>query len=227
MSRCPSITGRVTTRPAGNLSLPSEVTWVQPWGSRAYIASFQAATLKLKTPYSVDGRTILGRTLTVTDGKFKPSTATVSYQWLRNGVPIPGATGVSYIVATDDVAQLLGVVVTGSVPGVEPISQTISLTNPVRSVPVCSVRTQRKKGGKVIVHFEVDAPGILEPDGSVVIKVGPHQRTVTLKKGKAIARFVDVDPGRYRVRCQYAGGTLVVAGKVRDWVRVPGKGPNA
>ena len=36
-----------------------------------------------------------------------------------------------------------------------------------------------------------------------------------------------VPSGRYRVRCQYAGGTLVVAGKVRDWVRVPGKGPNA
>jgi hypothetical protein len=61
----------------------------------------------------------------------------------------------------------------------------------------------------------------------VVIKVGPHQRTVTLKKGKAIARFVGVDPGRYRVRCQYAGGTLVEPGSARDWVRVPGKGPFA
>jgi hypothetical protein len=186
-----------------------------------------AATLKLKTPYAVDGRTVLGHTLSVVDGRFKPRTATITYQWLRNGVPIPGATGVSYVVATEDVAQLLGVVVTGSVPGVEPVSQTITLTDPVRSVPACSVRTQRKQGGKVIVHFEVAAPGILEPDGTVVIKVGPHQRTVTLDKGKAIARFVGVDPGRYRVRCQYAGGTLVEPGKARDWVRVPGKGPFA
>jgi hypothetical protein len=86
------------------------------------------------------------------------------------------------------------------------------------------VRTQRKKGGKVIVHFEVTAPGIAEPDGTVLIKVGSHERTIALKKGQAIARFVGVDPGRYRVRCQYAGGTLVEPGRARDWVRVPGKG---
>jgi hypothetical protein len=210
-----------TACPGGNL-------YAQLGNLRAATAGvIAAATLKLKTPYTVDGRTVLGRTLTVGAGRFKPRTATVSYQWARNGVAITGATGASYVVATEDVAQLLGVIVTGAVPGVEPVSQIINLTNPVRSVPACSVRTQRKKGGKVIVHFEVDAPGILEPDGSVVIKVGPHQRTVTLKKGKAIARFIGVDPGHYRVRCQYAGGTLVEPGSARDWVRVPGKGPFA
>ena len=41
--------------------------------------------------------------------------------------------------------------------------------------------------------------------------------------------FVDelVDPGRYRVRCKYAGGTLIEPGGARDWVRVPGHGPLA
>jgi hypothetical protein len=38
------MTGSVTTLPLGNLSLPSEVTWVKPCGSRPYIASFQAAS---------------------------------------------------------------------------------------------------------------------------------------------------------------------------------------
>jgi len=186
-----------------------------------------AATLKLKVPFAVDGRTVLGRTLTVGDGRFKPRDAAISYQWLRNGAAIAGAGGASYDIVTEDVGQVLGVVVTGTLPGVAPVSQTITLTNAVHSVPTCSVRTQRKSGGKVIVHFEVVAPGIAVPDGTVVIKVGPHQRTVTLKKGKAIARFVNVDPGRYRVRCQYAGGTLVEPGKARDWIRVPGKGPYA
>jgi hypothetical protein len=210
-----------TACPGGNL-------YAQLNNLRAATAGvIAAATLKLKTPFAVDGRTILGHTLTVGDGRFKPRGATVTYQWLRNGAPIEGAVGASYVVVTEDVGQLLGVVVTGSLPGVAPVSQTINLTNAVRSVPVCSVRTQRKSGGKVIVHFEATAPGIAEPDGTVVIKVGPHQRTVTMKKGKAIARFVDVDPGRYRVRCQYAGGTLVEPGKARDWVRVPGKGPFA
>jgi hypothetical protein len=210
-----------TACPGGNL-------YAQLGNVRAATAGvISAATLKLKAPFEVVGRPVLGHTLTVADGRFKPRTATVSYQWLRNGVPIAGAVLASYVAAPEDVAQVLGVVVTGSVPGVAPVSQTITLTDPVHSVPVCETHTQRKHGGKVIVHFEVTAPGIVEPDGTVVIKVGPHQRTVNLKKGKAIARFIGVDPGRYRVRCQYAGGTLVEPGKARDWVRVPGKGPFA
>jgi hypothetical protein len=131
------------------------------------------------------------------------------------------------VLATEDVAQTMSVVVTGTLPGVDPVSQTVPVAKAVSSVPVCTVRTQRKRGGKVIVHFELTAPGIAEPDGTVVIKVGKHQRTVTVKKGKAVARFVGVDPGRYRVRCQYAGGTLVEPGNARDWIRVPGKGPFA
>jgi hypothetical protein len=227
--------GRVVTLPVidghrdtNDTACPGGNLYAQLGNLRAATAGvITAATLKLKTPYSVDGRTVLGHTLTVGNGKFKPRGATVTYQWLRNGAAIAGAVGATYVVATEDVGQLLGVVVTGSLAGAAPVSQTINLTDPVRSVPVCSVHTQRKPGGKVIVHFEVAAPGIAEPDGTVVIKVGPHQRTVNLKKGKAIARFVKVDPGRYRVRCQYAGGTLVEPGKARDWVRVPGKGPYA
>ncbi|HET6937574.1 MAG TPA: N-acetylmuramoyl-L-alanine amidase [Nocardioides sp.] len=210
-----------TACPGGNL-------YAQLGNLRAASAGvIAAATLKLKVPYAVDGRTVLGHLLTVGNGRFKPRGAAVTYQWLRNGAAIAGAVGASYVVVAEDVGQLLGVVVTGSLPGVAPVSQTIGLANPVSSVPVCSVRTQRKSSGKVIVHFEVAAPGVAEPDGTVVIKVGPHQRTVALKKGTAIARFVGVDPGRYRVRCQYAGGTLVEPGKARDWVRVPGKGPFA
>jgi len=227
--------GRVVTLPVidghrdtNDTACPGGNLYAQLAGVRAATAGvIAAATLKLKTPYDVRGRSILGRTLTVADGKFKPADATVSYQWLRAGLPITGATGASYVVAAEDVAQVLGVVVTGTLPNVPPVSQTINLAKAVRSVPVCTTKIQRKPGGKVIVHFELTAPGIAEPDGTVVIKVGSHERTVPVTKGKAIARFLDVDPGRYRVRCQYAGGTLVEPGRARDWVRVPGKGPFA
>ncbi len=186
-----------------------------------------AATLKLKVPYVARGKTIIGHTLTVADGRFKPKGATVTYQWLRNGVGIEGATGATYVLGVDDVGQLLGVVVTGSLPGVAPVSQRIDLAKPCRSVPICTVRTQRKSGRKVIVHLEVTAPGIAEPDGTVLVQVGDRQRTVTVKKGKAIARFVGVDPGRYKVRCHYKGGALIRKGKASDWIRVPGRGPFA
>ena len=210
-----------TACPGGNL-------YAQLGNVRAATAGvIAAATLKLTTPFDVKGRSILGHKLRAADGEFKPSDATVSYQWLRNGFPIYGATAASYAVAPEDVAQMLGVVVTGSLPNVPPVSQRIDLAKAVRSVPVCTTRAQRKPGGMVIVHFEVTAPGIAEPDGTVVIKVGSHERTVAVKKGQAIARFLGVDPGRYRVRCKYAGGTLIEPGGARDWVRVPGRGPLA
>jgi hypothetical protein len=227
--------GKVVTLPVidghrdtNDTSCPGDNLYAQLTGIRAAAAGvIAAATLKLKTPYGVDGRAVLGHTLTVADGKFKPKDATVSYQWLRNGIPIDGAVGGAYVAATEDVAQQLGVVVTGTLAGAAPVSQAIDIAGAVSSVPVCTAKAERKPGGKVIVHFELSAPGIAVPDGTVVIKVGKHQRTVTVKKGKAIARFLGVDPGRYRVRCQYAGGTLVEPGKARDWVRVPGKGPLA
>ena len=74
------------------------------------------------------------------------------------------------------------------------------------------------------MHVEVTAPGIAEPDGQVVVMLGKRTRTVTVKKGKAIARFIGVDPGRWKVRCKYSGGTNIRPGKASDWVRVPGKG---
>ena len=210
-----------TACPGGNL-------YAQLANLRAATAGIiAAATLKLKAPYDVHGKTILGHTLTVSEGRFKPSEAAVTYQWVRNTYPIPGAVGPTYVVTPDDVGQLLGVVVTGSLPGVAPVAQGINLAKPCRSIPVCSLRTQRKKGGMVIVHLDVTAPGVAEPDGTALILVGDRQRTVQVKKGKAIARFLDLDPGRYKVRCHYSLGTMIRPGKASDWVRVPGRGPYA
>jgi hypothetical protein len=227
--------GRVVTLPVidghrdtNDTACPGGNLYAQLANLRAATAGvIAAATLKLKRPYDVSGRTILGHTLAVGDGKFKPRDAAVSYQWLRNGLPIEGAVGPSYVITPEDVAQQMGVVVTGTLPGVPPVSQRIDLAKPVRTVPVCTVRTARKPGGRVIVHFQLTAPGIAEPDGTVVIKVGHRSRTLTVKKGKATARFIAVPPGKYRVRCQYAGGTLIKRGSARDWIRVPGKGPFA
>ena len=215
-------------RDTNDTACPGANVYAQLGNLRAATAAVIAASsLKLKKPFKVKGDAWLNGTLRVARGKFKPSDAAVTYQWTRNGVAIPGAVGSSYVVTEADVAQIVGAVVTGSVVGAPPISQTVALPEACKSVPVCSVRTQRKRGGKVIVHLEVSAPGVPEPDGTVVIKVGDRERTVQVKKGKAIARILGMPPGRYRVRCQYAGGTLVLPGKARDWVRVPGKGPLA
>jgi N-acetylmuramoyl-L-alanine amidase len=227
--------GKVVTLPVidghrdtNDTACPGGNVYSQLGNIRAATAGVIAASLlKLKRPYHLSGDPWLGGTLVVGGGKFKPRDAVVAYQWTRNGVPISGATGTTYVVTEADVAQLVGVIVSGSTPTAGPITQGIDLPGPCRSVPTCAVRTQRRPGGKVIVHLEVTAPGIAEPDGTVVIKVGDRERTVAVTKGKAVARFLGLSPGRYRVRCKYAGSPLVQPGGARDWVRIPGKGPYA
>lgn len=227
--------GRVVTLPVidghrdtNDTACPGGNLFAQLANLRAATAGvITAATLKLKTPYGVKGKTILGHTLTVGDGKFKPTEAAVGYQWLRNGAAITGAVASTYVLTPEDVGQAIGVIVTGTIAGAAPVQQGVVVDRPVRSIPVCTVRTQRKPKGKVIVHVDVTAPGILVPDGQVVVILGKRTRTVQVKKGKAIARFVGVEPGRWKVRCKYSGGTNIRPGKASDWVRVPGKGPNA
>ena len=41
-------------------------------------------------------RPLVGNTLTVMDGAWDPVDATLTHQWLRNDVPILGATGTTY-----------------------------------------------------------------------------------------------------------------------------------
>jgi hypothetical protein len=186
-----------------------------------------ASNLKLKKDFDVSGATVVGSTLTVADGKFKPKEAAVSYQWTRGGTPIDGAVASTYVLTDLDVAQSVGVVVTGTLAGAAPVSQTVTAATPTRTFPTFAVKTQRRPGGKAVIHLSVTAAGVAAPDGTVKIKVGSRSRTVAVKNGKAVARFLGMSPGRYRVRCQYAGGTFLEPGKARDWVRIPGKGPNA
>ena len=97
--------GRVVTLPVidghrdtNDTACPGGNLYAQLGAVRAATAGVIAAsTLKLKTPYTLKGRPIVGRTLKVVDGKFKPSTAAVTFQWVRNEVAIVGATAATYV----------------------------------------------------------------------------------------------------------------------------------
>jgi hypothetical protein len=62
----------------------------------------------------VQGTPSLGGTLTATTGTWTPTGLSHSYQWLRDGTPISGATAKTYAPATSDVGHQLRVRVTAS-----------------------------------------------------------------------------------------------------------------
>lgn len=69
------------------------------------------------TAPTVGGAVRVGSTLTLTGGGFSPVPTTVTRQWLRNGVPVAGRTGVSYLLGSSDAGRIITVRMTATRAG--------------------------------------------------------------------------------------------------------------
>ena len=85
-------------------------------------ASIPAGTLTAPSP-TISGTARVGSMLTGTAGSWTPGT-TLSYQWLRDGGVISGATGAKYMVTAEDSGKAISVTVTGSSLGY--VTQTVT-----------------------------------------------------------------------------------------------------
>lgn len=70
--------------------------------------------LTATTPVTITGEPRVGRDLTATPPTWSDPAARTTYQWMRSGSAIPGATNRVYTVQADDVAQRITVEATGS-----------------------------------------------------------------------------------------------------------------
>lgn len=101
-----SLTVRVTGTKAGYATAVRE---------SAPTATVVAGTLVAPTPI-ITGTPTVGSTLTANPGTWT-SGSTLTYQWLRSGVAIPGATARSYKLVSADQADAMSVRVTGTKAG--------------------------------------------------------------------------------------------------------------
>lgn len=65
---------------------------------------------------TLEGSGTVGSTLVAHKNTWSPAKVRYTYQWLRNGVPISGATDVRYTVTAADRSTVLSAAVTGSLP---------------------------------------------------------------------------------------------------------------
>ncbi|MDQ1083948.1 MULTISPECIES: hypothetical protein [Microbacterium] len=84
-------------------------------------------TLTGATP-TISGTTKVGYTLTAKAGTWAPAPVTLSYQWLRNGVAISGATASTYKLTSTDKGKRITVRVTGIKAGYTTLAKTSAAT---------------------------------------------------------------------------------------------------
>ena len=97
-------------------------------------ATLAPSVIKAGTPRIV-GQARVGRTLTAKPGVWKPKSIIFTYQWLRNGVAIPGAISTTYIPTTTDIGATLTIAVTGEIPATESEGRRQTVTSaPTRAV---------------------------------------------------------------------------------------------
>ncbi len=88
----------------------------------AATAKVAVGTLTATPVPTISGTPKVLKKLTADAGAWAPAGVAFSYQWLRDGEAIKGATGSSYVVADADLGSLLSVTVTGTKDGFTSVS---------------------------------------------------------------------------------------------------------
>ncbi|HET7196009.1 MAG TPA: CHAP domain-containing protein [Nocardioides sp.] len=189
-------------------------TLVSPVTTRVALGRFE-----ITDPFRVHGNPKLGGRLEVERGTFRPAEATVTYLWLRNGQPISGAVGSSYVPGLRDVGQRLSVQAHLSREGYQDRTVRVSADGRVTTRPTLSVWTEGRPG-RAIVRLKVTAPGVSTPGGRATVRIGDHRATGRLRDGRLRVVIGDLNAGVRTVRVSYAGTDIVSPEKLVTTVRV-------
>lgn len=127
-SLAPNKNGRVLSK-AGLLG------YLRPKKLPASVRSFSAPN-----PV-VAGDPVNGKTLTANHGTWTPTPSTRTYQWLRSGTAIKGATAKTYTLTNADVGKTMSVKVTGKKSGYTTLTKTSKATAAVKGKALTAAPT--------------------------------------------------------------------------------------
>jgi len=170
----------------------------------------------------------VGQRLTAAPPVVRPASGgapvATTLQWLRDGVPIVGATGATYLVMPVDMKHriTLRMTSTGDPASYDAlVAETAPGPAVVKAKPTVRVKAKVKKKRKVQLVLTV-AAGELKPGGKVVVKRG--KKVVArgkVRAGKLTLKLKPQPKGRLKLTVRYAGvkgvakSTVVVKVKVR------------
>ena len=159
----------------------------------------------------ISGSVVVGKSLSATTGTWNTSGLEYSYQWLRNGVDITGATSATYLVDRADIGKRISVRVVAQKTGLVAVSATSSATGTVPKIvttaAVKAAGSSVKKNSSVALTITVKA-GSGTPSGTAAIYVnGSKVKTVTLASGTAKYSVKLTKKGTAKIQVKYAGNS--------------------
>lgn len=178
----------------------------------------------------ISGTATAGSTLKVSTGTWSQETPTLGYQWLRSGAPIPGATGATYRLTTQDAGQPVSATVLASKIGFTDgaVSAAAVMVAKLASTTTLALSSERvttskkpkkpkksKKPARVSIGITVAVPGTPGPVGQVKVFDGAKALTtltlVSTRNGRTTWTLPKLKKGKHKIKAVYLG-TPSVAG---------------
>lgn len=202
-------------------------------GWRSVIIKAAPTPLHATTSPRITGTRTVGSMLTVDPGTWPATSPQFTYQWLRNGAPIAGATNSIYTLAFADAATQIGVQVTASKSGWgDGTASSNSVTIPKAASTVSALATlttlKQRKSTSLVATVSVPSVYGVAPTGSirVIDRLGAGRqrtlKTVSLTasaKGQKTISVRLTGVGLHHLRALYLGSTKI-AGSSSPVVKV-------
>jgi 5'-nucleotidase len=168
------------------------------------------------TAPAISGTAQVGRTLTASGGAWSVANPSLAFQWLRDGVEIPGATANRYRLTVADAGAAITVRVTASAPDTVPGEATSAARTVAKLDSTAIAAASRifvRAGTPVTVNALVRAPFGVIPTGSVAVFDGRTQvGEGTVGAGGRVSLTVPgLERGIHLLTLRYLGSAQVTA----------------
>jgi hypothetical protein len=171
---------------------------------------------------AVVGTAVVGRQLVADPGTWDTPGAAFTYQWLRDGVAVPGATSSTYTVRLADATHLLSFTVTATLAGHEPGSATaegVAVPKVASRTKLSLVTKTVKKGKRATLRIVLTAAAGAAPAGKVKVYDGAKllkgYSVRTADNGVRIVKLPVLKPGKHKLKGTYVGSSAIAGSTSR------------
>lgn len=179
-----------------------------------------AGRIRLTAPPTITGQAVVGTKLAVRPGSYGTARPSARHQWLRDGVPIAGATSTTYRLGTRDLGRRLSVRVTLKATGYTAHTTTTARLPRVKTAARMSASAAKPAAGTVTFTIRVTAKGAV-PNGSVTVRRGTSVvGTAKIANGRATVTLRRQPTGPQTYRLGYRGSSRIAAATIDKAVTV-------